>query len=126
MKRSTRVLLGVASFWPPVYLFGFIVGWGLLLFSILKSVSMGRQPGFTAIPPSSSAVLFSLILTMHLLTIFGSLALAVFYIVDMYRYDRVTQQMKIFWAVLLALMAVFALPVYWYMHIRRLPDAGGE
>ena len=122
MKKSTKSLLGIASFWPVVYLFLFMTGWVVFLSSILRSVSAGRPPTFTEIPPSSSAAFFFMVFLIHMLTITGALGLAAFYIVDMFKHDRVKNDMRVAWLLLLVLLAVFTLPVYWYLHIKQLPE----
>ncbi|MCA1840013.1 MAG: hypothetical protein LC723_06750 [Actinobacteria bacterium] len=122
MTNRTKVWLGIASFWPPVYFVCFLIVWGLFMMTILRSVSAGRPPSFTQFPPSTGITAFLAIFVVHVVTLLGAMALAIFYIIDMYRNDRVNDEMKVVWLVLLILLSLFTLPVYWYLHVKGSPE----
>ncbi len=65
---------------------------------------------------------FLIILPLHLLTMLSVLALTVFYIVNVFRNDRVEKDKKALWAVVIFLGHVIAMPVYWYFYIWRKPS----
>jgi hypothetical protein len=44
-------------------------------------------------------------------------ALTVFYIVNVFRNERVVKDQKVLWAVVLFLGNVMAMPIYWYLYI---------
>jgi hypothetical protein len=114
MKKSTKVLLGIATFWPFVYIPLFT----LAIFSTFLFSGPGGQPN-DAFP-----LIFLVILPLHMLTIFGSLALMVFYTVNVFRNPRVEKDKQVLWVVLLLVAGMMAAPVYWYLYIWR--DASQE
>jgi len=58
---------------------------------------------------------------VHMFTILLMMALMVFYIIHVVKTDRLDQNMRIIWVVLMCTMAMFAAPVYWYLYIWREP-----
>ena len=109
MKKPTKVLLGLATLWPFFYLILFFV----VIFSTIVFVPGSGEPG----PPP----LIALILPLHLFTMLASLALMVFYIVNVFRNDRVDKDKKGLWAVVLFMGNMIAMPIYWYLYIWREP-----
>ncbi len=59
----------------------------------------------------------------HILTMFLMFALTAFYIVYLFRTDRVAQDKKALWAVVLFFANVFAFPVFWYLYIWKEPES---
>ena len=107
MKKSTNLLLGAATVWPFIYMFLFF---GAAFFSVF----FGR-----AEPPG----LWAVIIPLHLLTMLGIFALLAIYMVNVFRNDRVTKDMKVLWAVVIFMGGMIAMPVYWYLYIwRDTPD----
>lgn len=111
MKKPTKILLGLASLWPFVYVI-------LFFLFILSSVffvfaSSGQEAG----PPLSLMIIFPL----HLLTMLWIMALTVFYIVDVFRNERVEKDKKVLWAVVLFMGNIIAMPIYWYLYIWKEP-----
>jgi len=62
---------------------------------------------------------------VHMFTILLIMALMAFYIVQIVRTDRLDQTGKILWTVLICLVAMGAMPVYWYLYIWREPATAG-
>ena len=115
MQKSTKVLLGIASIWPIVYMFLFI---GLFFTAILfgpgpAEPGSGIQPGL--------AFIFGL----HLLTMVLILALTVFYIVDIFRNDRVEKDKKALWAIVIFMGNAIAMPIYWYLYFWKEANVAG-
>jgi cytosine/uracil/thiamine/allantoin permease len=54
------------------------------------------------------------------------MALLTFYIINVFRNDRVNKDMKILWAVVLFFGNFVAMPVYWYLYIWRDPKILSE
>ncbi|HEY0323868.1 MAG TPA: hypothetical protein VGC66_23165 [Pyrinomonadaceae bacterium] len=108
MKKSNKVLLGIGTFWPFVYIPIFM----LTIFSTFI-FSGGGQPN-DAFP-----LMFLVIMPLHMLTIFGSLALTIFYVVNIFRNPRVEKDKQVLWVALLLLAGMMAAPVYWYLYIWR-------
>src|SRR5260370_7668939 len=65
-------------------------------------------------------------MVLHLSTILLMMAQMPFYIVLAVKNDRLDQTKKIIWVVLFAVVAMFATPVYWYLHIWRVPKTNGD
>jgi hypothetical protein len=116
MKKSRKIWLGIATIWPIVYMFLFMAS----IFSLFIFSGMGSGG-----PPvgGSNSILFPLgfmgLFAVHLLTILGTLALTVFYIIRVFKTERLDQNMKIMWMLLLFFMGMFAQPVFWYLYIWR-------
>jgi hypothetical protein len=111
MKKPTKILLGLASLWPLVYIVFFFI-FILSSFFFLSS-SAGQEHS----PPVSFMVIFLL----HLLTMLWIMALTVFYIVNVFRNERVDKDKKALWAVVLFMGNMIAMPIYWYLYIWKEP-----
>jgi len=99
-------LIGAATLWPPVYLVLFLSVIGLSFFSI-------QHPGH---PPPTGV--FAFIFPLHCLTMILSFALTAVYIVHAVRNDRLTQEMRIIWIIILFMGNLIAFPVYWWLYLR--------
>lgn len=104
MKQLTKLLLGLVTLWPFAYVILFIVVIAAQFF-----MPGSGQPG----PPSLIALIFPL----HLLTMLVVMALMVFYIVNVFRNNRVENDKKALWAVVLFMGGMIAMPIYWYLYI---------
>jgi hypothetical protein len=69
---------------------------------------------------------FLVLMVLHLGTILLMTAQMPFYIVLAVKNDRLDQTKRIIWVVLFAVMAMFATPVYWYLHIWQAPKTKGD
>lgn len=114
MKKSTKVLLGIASIWPFIYI-------PLFFLAIFSLVIFGAPPGQK--PPDSFPLIFLVIFPIHILSVFGMLAAKVYYIVNVFKNPRVEKDKQLMWVLLLVFAGMFAEPVYWYLNIWR--DAPG-
>jgi hypothetical protein len=107
MKKPVKVLLGLATLWPFSYLIPFFT----VIFSTVVFMPSSGEPG----PPP----LIALILPLHLFTMLAVMALMVFYIVNVFRNDRVDNDKKALWAVVLFMGNMIAMPIYWYLYVWR-------
>ena len=107
MQKPAKILLGVVSLWPMVYMFLFI---GFFFLAVL----FGPGPAETG---SGVQPAFALFVGVHLLTMVLILALTVFYIVDIFRNDRVEKDKKALWAIVIFFGNAIAMPIYWYLNI---------
>lgn len=112
MKQWLKVLLGIVTVWPFAYMILFF----LVIFSTILFVP---EPGSSGPPP-----LIALIFPLHLLTMLIVMALMVFYIVDVFRNERVEKDKKPLWAIVLFMGNMIAMPVYWYLFIWKAASAG--
>ncbi len=109
LKHRTKILLGIATIWPPIYILLFVVGmFGMILLS-------AGAPGDAA--PPIFAVGFIVIFILHVVTILGALGLTIFYIVHVVKNEALEGNMKIVWILLFFFAGMFAEPVYWYLQI---------
>ena len=118
MKKSTKIWLGIATIWPIVYILLFFV----VIFSVV--IVGALNPGLHAPVDNSPASIFFPIgfigfFVLHMLTIMGTLALTVFYIIRVFKTEQLDQNMKIMWMLLLFFMGMIAQPVFWYLYIWR-------
>jgi hypothetical protein len=126
MKKSTKIWLGIATIWPIVYLALFFV----VIFSVV--IIAGLNPGTHAPVVNSPASIFfpvgfMAIFVLHMLTVMGTLALTVFYIIRVFKTEQLDQNLKIMWMLLLFFMGMMAQPVFWYLYIwRDAPDLSKE
>lgn len=72
-------------------------------------------------PSSGKAMfdLFNVIFVIHFCAMILSFALIVFYVVYLFRTDRIAQEKKALWAVALFLGSFIAMPIFWYLYIWR-------
>ncbi|MGH9971750.1 MAG: hypothetical protein ACREBG_28690 [Pyrinomonadaceae bacterium] len=118
LKKSTKILLGIATVWPIVYMFLFVITiFGLMLF--LPPDGGATQPTQPVSPfvPISFIGLFAI----HLFTMLVIMGLMAFYIVRVFKTEYLDQAMKIMWTVLICMLGMFAMPVFWYLYIWREP-----
>lgn len=111
MSKTIKLLLGLVTLWPLAYMILFF----LMIFSFIFFAA-GTGPGDG--PPPFIPVIFSL----HILTMLVIAALTVFYIVNVFRNERVDKDKKVLWAVVLFLGNLLAMPVYWYLYIWKEPQ----
>ena len=106
MSKTIKLLLGLVTIWPFTYLILFFI-------TILSFVFLSRGAETSSGPPPLIGIIFPL----HLLTMLVIMALTVFYIVNVFRNERVVKDQKVLWAVVLFLGSVMAMPIYWYLYI---------
>ena len=107
MKKSTKILLALATLWPFLYMILFFV----FIFSSI--VFMPSHAGEESGPP----FFFAAFIALHLLTMLWIMALTVFYMVNVFRNDRVDKDKKVLWAVVIFMGNMIAMPIYWYLYI---------
>jgi hypothetical protein len=119
MKKSRKVWLGIATIWPVVYMFLFMASIFSLI--LLSGLNDGGPP--IGGPQAPGSLLFPLgfigFFAVHMVTILGTLALTVFYIIRVFKTERLDQNMKIMWMLLLFFLGMVAQPVFWYLYIWR-------
>lgn len=108
MSKTVKLLLGLVTIWPFAYMILFFITIVSMMF-FLGPGGGERESG----PPLAIALIFPL----HLLTMLVIMALTVFYMVNVFRNDRVVKDQKVLWAVVLFLGNLIAMPIYWYLYI---------
>jgi hypothetical protein len=108
-SKSTRVLIGIATLWPPVYLVLFMASIGFSFFWF------GSQP---AKQSHLNVDFFKYIFPLHCLTMLLSFGLTAVYIVHAFRNDALRQETRILWVIILFMGNMLAFPVYWWIYLR--------
>lgn len=113
LTRTQKLLLGVASAWPLVYMFLFVI-----FIFLMIGLSAGA-PGGDLGPIFGGG--FVLLFLIHILTIFLTLGLTVVYIIHAVKNTRLDSNMRIVWIILFFFGGMIAHPVYWYLQIWKEP-----
>jgi hypothetical protein len=115
VKKSTKVFLGITTLWPVVYFLIFFI----FIFSTIFLSSFAPSPGEA---PSGFPPAMAVIFGLHLLTMLVIMALTVFYMVDVFRNDRVEKDKKVLWAIVIFMGNAIAMPIYWYLYFWKEPS----
>lgn len=107
-SRTTTILLGILTVWPFLYFLLFI---GVLFFGFAStSITALDRPSFD---------IFRLIMPLHLLTMLLMFTLTAVYIIHAFRTDRIAEDKRVLWVVVLFLGNMMAFPIYWYLYLWR-------
>ncbi len=117
LSRSVALLVAVLTLAPWIF---FIV-----LFTYFARHFQTNLPT-TATPPEEFFQNFNTTFRLQLLFMALSVALLVFYIVHVFRTDRVPADKKALWAVVLFLGNFLAMPVYWYLYVWPKAEVGSR
>jgi len=111
LSRPLKVAIGMLTAWPLVYMFVFIAFIAGTMFWI--GVMAPGDGSHSSGPP----VAFLALMAGHLATTMLMLGLTAFYIVFLFKTDRVPQDKKALWAVVLFLGNIIAMPVFFYLYV---------
>lgn len=109
MTKTKKLLLGIATIWPILYMVVFFI----FMFSmvLLLLFQKGNPPiGF-----------FLTIFLLHFFTMIEIFVLLAIYVRDVFKNKRVEKDTKALWAVVLFLGNMIAMPIYWYLYIWKKP-----
>jgi hypothetical protein len=107
MSKTGKAILGIVTLWPLAYMPIFVGFWfyqAVLVFSDHQEEG-GPAPGMIVI------------FVLHGLTILVSLALLFIYLVDVSNNDRIPEDKKLPWSLLILLGGIVACPIYWNLYI---------
>lgn len=113
LSRKVKILLGIGTFWPIVYIPLFIAF--VFSFALFATPPGGGDPELGAGFGAGMVALF----LVHMLTVFLSLGLTVFYIFHVVKNEAIKNDMRIAWIVMFFFIGIFSQPVYWYLNIWR-------
>jgi hypothetical protein len=114
MNKSTKILLGLATLWPFLYMI-------LFFLFIFSTILFMPGPGGEE---SGAPFFFVIFIALHLFTMLWIMGLTVFYMVNVFRNDRVDKDKKVLWAVVIFMGNMIAMPIYWYLYIWKEVPAG--
>lgn len=107
-NKSLAIILAIFTAWPYL-LFGF----GMLI------EVMGLIPESAVEPPP----IFVLLMALICLTPIVVVAVLGVYLVYLFTRPNLTMDKKLVWAVILVVGHIFAMPVFWYLHIWKSPPS---
>jgi hypothetical protein len=111
LSRPLKVVIAVLTAWPFLYMFLFFA------FIAGTMIWISAMPQGGGSDSSGPAVAFLVLMAAHLATILLTLGLSAFYIVFLFKTDRVPQDKKALWAVVLFLANMLAMPVFFYLYV---------
>ena len=103
MSRGKAITLAVFTVWPLLYMVIFICA----IFGMMVTDFSGGAP------PSGPPTMMLIIFPLHFLTMLVIFVLIAIYIFHVFKTDRVPQDKKALWAVVLFLGNMIAMPIYW-------------
>ncbi len=122
LSRPQKIVLGALSLWPILHFFVFFGFFVLMFAASVGTAALG--PRGNALPAALAGG-FALVFLLHFATLALTFGLTVFYIVYLFKTDRVRQDKKALWAVVLFLGNVIAMPVFFYLYVwpEQMPAA---
>lgn len=115
MSKPRKIVLGIATLCPLLYLvvfFGFIFS---LIISSFAAPGQIEQNG----PPIEFLILFAL----HFLTMILVFTLMVIYVINVFKNNKIENNKKFLWVVVLFFGSIIAMPIYWYLYIWKKPKS---
>ncbi len=110
MSKRIKILLGLATLWPFLYIIAFLI---LVILQIyLFATNTPRAAG--DVPP-----LFYIMWALTGFTALWMLGLTILYLVHVLRNHQLETNKRMLWAMILLVGNVFAMPIYWYLYIWR-------
>ena len=113
-SRPVTIFIGILTVWPIVY-FCLFVGFMFFSFSAMTA-STPKPPSFD---------LFKYVIPLHLLTMLLMFALTAVYVIHAFRTDRIADNQRVLWVVVLFFGNMIAFPIYWYLYLWR-PSAASS
>jgi hypothetical protein len=109
MSRGKAITLGLFTAWPILYMLLFFCAvFGMMMLAVSGSKLASKQQ-----------TIIIIIFLLHFLTMLEMMVLLAIYIYHVFKTDRVPQDQKALWAVVLFLGNCIAMPIYWYLYIWR-------
>ena len=84
------------------------------------------MPGPDSKEKSGPPFFFAAFFAVHLFTMLWMMGLTIFYIVNVFRNDRVDKDKKALWAIVIFMGNIIAMPIYWYLYIWQEAPAGSQ
>jgi len=112
LGKSMKILVGVFTLWPSIYMFVFF---SFIFSTVFFPPQGGASPQETLFP-------FQVLFALHFFTMIAIMALIGFYIVYLFKSNRVAQDKKTLWAVVIFLGNMIAMPIFWYLYIWKEPQ----
>jgi predicted membrane channel-forming protein YqfA (hemolysin III family) len=114
MTKSHKIMLIIATFMP----FLFVAIW-FVSFFFFFGLSMAQPGHGNGEPPPA---MFITMFGFQALMMVWGIGLFVLYLVHLFKTDRVKQERKALWGVVLFLGGIVAMLVYWFMYVWPEPE----
>jgi uncharacterized membrane protein (DUF485 family) len=114
-NRILRIVLGLVTLVPLVYLGTFLVYLSPRLAQLARDQTQGRAAYYH---------LFSLVLQLHVAAVFVVLILMGVYAVLAYKAPGVPSEKRTSWMVAVCMGSIVVMPVFWYLYVWR--SVGGR
>jgi hypothetical protein len=108
LSKPVKVLVAAATCWPILYFFIFM---GFMIFQVFLG---GMRPSHGASGPPRP---FMIIFALHFLTILWIFGLLAFYLTYLFKTDRIGQDKKALWAVVLFMGNMIAMPIFFVVYV---------
>jgi uncharacterized BrkB/YihY/UPF0761 family membrane protein len=112
LGRPIRLVVGILNCLPFAY-GAFFIAW---------SSSMAFRNDHQPADMDKFHRQFNMIFSLHLATIVLIMALIAFHIVYLFKTNRVPKDKKALWAAVIFLGNMVAIPVFWYLYVRKVDD----
>ena len=117
MSTSAKIVLGVLSFLPFIFLLGYFVWFIGLFVSMIGTTGLGdANPG--EMPGYFFSNMIWMIIWVALMGIF-SLGLLIYYIVHVVNNKAIDSNERLVWILVFIFANMMGFPIYWYMRIWR-------
>jgi hypothetical protein len=105
-SRPVALLIGILSVWPFVYFCSFIA------FVVFTFASVGTRGKGSVFPP-----IFASIFVVHVLTMLLTFLLLAIYVYHAFNTDRIANDRRVLWVLILFFGGLIAFPIYWYLYL---------
>jgi hypothetical protein len=112
-SRPVTILIGFLTLLPIIYFIFFFI----LMFSAFASVGATSGKG-------APFDMFRYIFPLHLGAMLLMVVLMAVYIVHAFRTDRIPDDRRVVWVIILFMGNMIAFPIYWYLYLWRAPSLG--
>ena len=92
-----------------------------MVFFMFTAITLPTSDGSSG-PPLT----FQIIFPLHALTMLEMFGLLAVYMMHVFKTDRIAQDQKVLWAILIFMGNMIAMPIYWYLHIWKDPPPAPE
>lgn|SRR5574338_165546 len=123
MSKSSKIILGILSFLPFVFLLGYFVWFiGLFIHMMGAAGSGNAYPG--EMPDHFLGNMIWMIILMALMAIF-TFGLFIYYVVHVVNNKTIDSSERLVWILVFIFANMMGFPIYWYMRIwRETPVTG--
>lgn len=118
LTRGKKIALAVATAWPPLYMILFL---SVFVLTFLSFATMTKG----AAGPKEMPTPFLVIFPLHVVTMLLGMGLLVIYVLHALQNERLDQNTRLLWAVLMFVGNYIAMPIYFCKYVLPLQDDAG-